>query len=88
LIVIVLRLFIIFQIPKVFSNYKFSIMLKNILQLEGVQELKKKQQLSIHGGSEHICYVGPFVLDCSTNTDGRCTCMNGRCVKGPDQHCR
>lgn len=83
-----IRRFIIFQVRKIISNYKLSIMLKNILELEGVKELKKQQQLSIQGGSEHICFVRPFMLDCSTNTDGRCTCMNGRCVKGPEQHGR
>ncbi|MGY3794552.1 hypothetical protein [uncultured Aquimarina sp.] len=63
-------------------------MIKNILNLNGVKELQKKQQLSINGGSSPYCNFGPLTLDCSINTDGRCTCVNGRCVQGPEYHCR
>ncbi|TSE09043.1 MULTISPECIES: hypothetical protein [Aquimarina] len=72
-------------------------MLKKILELQGVQKLVKHQQKTIHGGEATfpdngsqgpVCFIGPIKLDCSTNTDGRCTCINGRCVKGPSTHCR
>ncbi|AXT54887.1 MULTISPECIES: hypothetical protein [unclassified Aquimarina] len=63
-------------------------MIKKILNLQGVSELKKQEKLSINGGSSPFCSFGPLTLDCSTNIDGRCTCVNGRCVKGPEYHCR
>ncbi len=67
-------------------------MLKNIVDLKGVRQLSSSQKKGINGGISSgrgpICQVGPFTIDCSTNTDGRCTCVNGRCVKGPSIHCR
>lgn len=64
-------------------------MLKNILKTEGVTRLKRKEQTTINGGiNPTICSFGIIFIDCSINTDGRCTCVNGKCVKGPSQHCR
>ncbi len=66
-------------------------MLKSILKLNGVQKLSTPQKRTINGGTMGkgpTCQVGPFILDCSGNTDGRCTCVNGRCVKGPSSDCR
>ncbi|TPN88651.1 hypothetical protein [Aquimarina algicola] len=65
-------------------------MLKNILNLNNVQKLDRNQKANINGGNSRgpICEIGPFTIDCSTNTDGRCTCVNGRCVTGPSTDCR
>ncbi len=70
-------------------------MLKNMVNLNGIQNLDKEQQKTINGGIDTfstrrgpICRVGPFTIDCSTNTDGRCTCVNGRCIQGPSSDCR
>ncbi|WP_299440785.1 hypothetical protein [uncultured Aquimarina sp.] len=71
-------------------------MLKKILNLNGVEKLSSQQKKIIKGSGNPTlppcgtirCYVGPFVIDCSLNTDGRCTCVNGTCVEGCDSDCR
>ncbi|WP_299434782.1 hypothetical protein [uncultured Aquimarina sp.] len=51
-------------------------MLKSILKINGVQELDKSEQKSLHGGA--------FYGSCSMKPSGIC-CMNGACYPG---YCR
>ncbi|MFC5048223.1 hypothetical protein [Aquimarina hainanensis] len=65
-------------------------MLKKILKLDNVHELTREQKKSINGKGSNptVCQFGILSMDCSTNTNGNCTCINFRCVRGPRHHCR
>jgi hypothetical protein len=61
----------------------FTIMLKNILKLEGAQQLNKAEQRSIQGGSQLQCTALGGVWNCVTNT----STINGLPIYSTTCHC-
>jgi len=53
-------------------------MLKNILEINGVQELGKNQQLEIQGGRTSSCYVNRGL--CCVTAGNYELCEPGRCL--------